>query len=640
MLAKLRRLNRLYALPFALLLLVLGSGWLAYEWSESSAMLALRQTNQHRLDLFANGLQSEVDRFLYLPSTLELESEIRGVLKQPSSREAREQANVLLEHLNERIGTSALYVMDIHGQTVAASNWRQSDSFVGMSFAYRPYFKDAMSGLRGRFYGVGTTSGTPGHYFSYGIRDGAQIIGVAVAKVSLERLEQSWLNSGDLVMLADSNQVVILSSEANWKFKSLQPLDAGLSSELLANRQYNGRPLLPLDFRVIEDAQGGDRVVSLGKDTPSAHSAPVWQPRYLMQTRHLPATNWHISVLSNLESVRQTAMGYGLLVMVGVGLLAVWLLFLGARQRAVYAELAAKRALQKAHDELEQRVNERTSDLVAANERLHEEIIERERTEIRLRVAQDELVHASKLAVLGQLATGITHELNQPLAALRTLSDNSVKFLQRGDVNTTQANLGMIGELVDRMGHITRQLKLFARKAPLEMQPVDVVQAIANALFLLSERVRRDGVILEQIYPEHLPCAWCDQNRLEQVLVNLLGNALDAMKDKQRRHLSVACRVKVVEADSLTVQTRLTIEVHDEGEGMDDDTLTHLFEPFYTTKAPGIGLGLGLAISAGIIREFGGSLSGANHPQGGAVFTVELPVADEAMTRGHAKVLG
>src|SRR5262249_22024191 len=145
------------------------------------------------------------------------------------------------------------------------------------------------------------------------------------------------------------------------------------------------------------------------------------------------------------------------------------------------------------------------------------EITERHRVE-------ENLVQAGKLAVLGQMAAGITHELNQPLAALRTLSANAGAFLQRGRPDDARRNLEIIEERTDRMGTITGQLKSFARKDPVRLQPVSLQRSIANALFLLDERIRREAVTVVQQVPDHELRVLGDATRLDQVLVNLIGN--------------------------------------------------------------------------------------------------------------------
>jgi two-component system C4-dicarboxylate transport sensor histidine kinase DctB len=259
----------------------------------------------------------------------------------------------------------------------------------------------------------------------------------------------------------------------------------------------------------------------------------------------------------------------------------------------------------------------RTSDLSTTNARLREEISERKNAERTLRAAQDELVQAAKLAVLGQLATGITHELAQPLGAIRTLSGNAAEFLRRGSVDTTEKNLAIISRLADQMGAIISPLKTFARKSPAVPARVDVAHAVGNALLLLDQKLQRNGITVRNRVAPDAAIAWCDQIRLEQVLVNLIGNAADAMAGQAQRSLEVTA--------SAPAEGPVALCVTDTGPGLPADVQARLFEPFFTTKPAGEGLGLGLAISRDIVREFGGELAASSAPGGGACFRITLP---------------
>jgi two-component system C4-dicarboxylate transport sensor histidine kinase DctB len=290
--------------------------------------------------------------------------------------------------------------------------------------------------------------------------------------------------------------------------------------------------------------------------------------------------------------------------------------------------MRSRALLQKAYAELNQRVAERTADLSEANEQLQTEVAERTRAEQELRAAHDELVQASKLAALGQMAAGITHELNQPLAALRGFSDNTRVLLERGDQASARENLEAIAALTERMGKITNQLKLFVGRARPRNARAPVVRALRNVVGLLQKRLQgveveftlldaasgtRTPLSLADDHPELI--ANCDDLRLEQVLINLLGNALDATAGMSPPRI-------VVEIDA--AQESLSFAVNDNGPGIPDDVLPRLFEPFFTTKEMGQGLGLGLAISSSIARDCGGTLIARNAPDGGALFVLTL----------------
>jgi two-component system C4-dicarboxylate transport sensor histidine kinase DctB len=296
--------------------------------------------------------------------------------------------------------------------------------------------------------------------------------------------------------------------------------------------------------------------------------------------------------------------------------------FLYMRQRhlATAQNIAAKEALQHAYDNLELMVAERTSALNLTTRNLTQEIAERYQAQQALQTTQNELIQAGKMAVLGQMSAGITHELNQPLTALHTMTDNALVLLDRGNIETAKNNLATILQIIERMGKITRQLKVFARKSTSSLTSVPIRKAIMNALLLVDQRMQLEKVDLKQVVPDHEVFAFGDSNRLEQVLVNLFNNALDSMQNSTNRCLTVEVN---------NPEGYVFIAVMDSGPGIPEEVLIHLFEPFFTTKEQGVGLGLGLVISEQIVREFGGVLSGANAPDGGAVFTVELRAATQ-----------
>ena len=597
--------------------LIAGAGLLAFRLSLAMGLAELQVTGRHRIDLYASSLEREIDKYAYFSTTLGLERDVLRLLASPTSERTR-QVNQYLEQLNERAGTLSIYVLDRQGRVVAASNWRRPDSYVGEELSFRPYFRQALETGSGRLFGIGTTRGEPGYYLASALGNGQGLLGVAVVKVGLQQLEQSWTTVEAPALVADENGVVILASVPDWKFTTLQPLDAATRSAFYQTQQYNRRALEPLGVQALGTLDHGARLVRLPRQKPELVSMFPVSGQFLAQTQALPGTTWQITVFSQLDPVRGIAFSRAALAAAAAGILCILLLMQAERRRHLKDRLAAREALQQAHDRLELKVAERTADLSAANQRLQAEVAERTRAERTLRAAQDELVQAGKLAVIGQLATGIAHELNQPLAALRTLSGNARKFLARGDQSSVDGNLARIAELVDRMGRLTGQLKSFARKSTGRPQAVPLRRAIDNALFLLEQRLQRSGIIACLNLPQQELRAWCDANRLEQVLVNLAGNALDAMEGQP---------APALEIEALRQGERILVRVRDHGPGLSDEARAHLFEPFFTTKEAGSGLGLGLAISAGIVADSGGSLSGDNHPEGGAVFTIDLPAA-------------
>ncbi|WP_374503399.1 ATP-binding protein [Zoogloea sp.] len=614
-----RQRSRLALQLLAFGLLVAGTAWLAFRVSLATGLAELQVTGRHRLDLYTSSLEWEIDKYAYFPTTLGLERDVVKLLTAPAATPAETEAvNQYLEQLNERAGTFSIYVLNTQGQVVATSNWRRPDSFIGEDLSFRPYFRQAMENGSGRFFGIGTTRGEPGYYLASALTDARGTVGVAVVKVGLTHLEKSWGTAEAPALVADENGVVILASVPDWKFTTLKPLDESTRGSFDRTQQYNRRALRPLGVEERAELDHGARLVHLPKTGANVVSLIPVSGDFLAQTQPLPGTPWSITVFSHQDPVRELATSRAALAGAGAALLFIVGVMLNQRRRHLKERLAARDALQRAHDELERKVEERTRELSDTNTRLQAEVVERTRAERTLREAQDELVQAGKLAVIGQLSTGVAHELNQPLAALRTLSDNTRKFLERGDQATATGNLVRIAELVDRMGRLTSQLKSFARKSSGEAQAVSLNKALDNVQFLLEQRLKRAGVNVSLDLPPADLQAWCDANRLEQVLVNLCGNALDAMAGQPEVALDISARRE---------GERIVIQVRDHGPGLSEAAQSRLFEPFFTTKEAGLGLGLGLAISAGIARDFGGTLSGANHPEGGAVFTLDIPAA-------------
>ena len=175
------------------------------------------------------------------------------------------------------------------------------------------------------------------------------------------------------------------------------------------------------------------------------------------------------------------------------------------------------------------------------------------------------------------------------------------------------ASFGRIDGLIERMGAITRQLKSSARKGSDAFSPVNLGEALASALSMMEPQLRQRHVKITQILPEEPVVVMGDRMRIEQVMVNLLRNALDATKSVAEPDVEI-----ILAAGDTAVLT-----VRDNGHGIED--IENLFEPFYTTKQPGDGVGLGLAISSGIVNDHGGRLTARNGQYGGAVFEMQLP---------------
>ncbi|MDR3409894.1 MAG: ATP-binding protein [Formivibrio sp.] len=617
------RTSIVYAL--VALLLTVASGWHVYHLTFENMLGEIKTQAHHRLETYDNSLEREIDKYANFPYVVGLDASLWEYLADTSNARLKLRSNLYLEKLNDRVGSLALFLLDTSGTVVASSNWNKSDSFVGRDLSYRPYYKNVGIDRIERFYGIGTTNNEPGYFLSTAVHIGDQIIGTAVVKVSLEQLEKSWSSAESPAILSEGHGVVVLSSVPSWKYAALSPLDEEARRQIIISQQYNGHALLPFGMTVRRVLDESSSIVTLPPTGRNGSNLFSTDGLFLTQTRLMTGTPWHLTVFSDLKNAEdQAKIRATLAVLITAVLLGLVFIFM-LRHVHLREILQAREALQRANDELERNVAERTADLSAANAKLQQEVEERSRAEQILREAQDGLVQASKLAVIGQLSAGIAHELNQPLAALSTLSGNAVKFIARGDVETASSNLERIGPLVERMGLMTGQLKSFARKSSGEPRLVVLGKSLDNALFLQEQRLLRGGVGVTIDFPKDDVQVWCDPNRLEQVLVNLIGNALDAMEQVNNPRIELSASV----TDGVA-----KLQVRDYGPGLSQETLTHLFEPFFTTKAPGLGLGLGLPISAGIVRDFGGELTAWNAPDGGAVFALTIPIYKESERNG------
>ncbi|MCF6265938.1 MAG: ATP-binding protein [Desulfuromusa sp.] len=285
-------------------------------------------------------------------------------------------------------------------------------------------------------------------------------------------------------------------------------------------------------------------------------------------------------------------------------------------------------ALRKAHEKLEQRIAERTAELVQTNKTLVEKIKVLQTTENILRESRDNAVQAGKLAVLGQMSAGVSHEINQPLTAIHTFTDNAISFLKLGRISEALENLGIVSRMADRIGSIVAEIKLFSRKSPAEKQAINMTDVMSHACMLVEpQRHQLDALLDVQPFQEKLQ-VWADGVRLEQVLVNLLRNSLDAVAEQSDK------RVEVI---VMRREPDVYIVISDTGPGIAEEVLSHLFESFVTTKPSGQGLGLGLAISHMIITELGGKLTARNHAAGGAEFTIVLEEAVDGQLQQTGK---
>lgn len=571
-----------------------------------------------RLDTYLASIEGALARHDYLPTIAALSEQVPALLRNRTDRALQAKVNAYLKGVSDSAHASAVYILDLDGVTLAASNSEDPISFVGVDLSYRPYFREAAKGKRGRFYAIGTTSGVPGYFRAIPIISEGVPIGVMALKIQLDRLEAAWRSPNEIVAIADGNGVVFLTSAPGWKYKTLSRLDPDVLEGIERSRQYEGSALAPMN--ISRSSNPNDRVIGVTYDDGFA---PPNTRRYLDQSVPISDSNWRLLLYSDLSSTASSARDAALIAGFACGLVLLAALYQLQRLKALEAEAKGRLALRRAYDRLELEVADRTKDLRDTNQRLEGEIEQRKRTEAVLREAQGSLDQASKMAALGQMAAAISHELNQPLAALRTFSDNTKIFLERSQPDEAQKNIAVITDLIERMGGIVAQLRSFSRKAPTSLIATGVKRAMSNALIVVDGRLQDDDIALHRELPDEEIHVLCDANRLDQVFINLLTNAADAVKGRPFRQIDVSVRSE---------RERAVIIVRDSGSGIPDELMARIFDPFVTTKDAKSGLGLGLTITQEIVRSARGGLFASNSIDGGAEFRVTLPLAPPEST--------
>ncbi|MNS38093.1 C4-dicarboxylate transport sensor protein DctB [compost metagenome] len=564
------------------LLIVLGTafsaGWAMHQ-AKRQAMEADAQRASQQLGLYANALHTLIDRYRALPAVLALDPELIAALRGPVSEAVQDALNRKLERINGAANSSTLELLDRTGLAIAASNWRLPSSYVGSNYGFRPYFKQTRSQGSGRFYAVGVTSGVPGYFLASAVNDEhGRFLGAMVVKLEFPELEREWRQGSDILLVSDARGITFIANQDGWRYRELQPLSGADRAELAETRQYDKQPLVPLQHQVLTRFAANS--------TLSRVQGPEGSAEYLWESLPLEGENWTLHLLRKPQVAadgRNAALGAA----------AVWLSLVFAAL-FVSQRLRLARLRQRSREELKRQVEERTREL---------------------RTAQEGLVQSAKLAALGQMSAAMAHEINQPLTTQRMQLETLRLLLDHGRHDEARQALEPLEQMLTRMAALTSHLKTFARNSPVGLRErLDLATVVDQALHLLEARIRSEEVEVA-LYLARPAWVRGDAIRLEQVLINLLRNALDAMADKRYKRLEIR-----IEPDGELWR----LSVLDSGGGIAEADLAKVFDPFFTTKPVGEGLGLGLAISYGIVHEAGGQLQAENLP-GGARLSLTLP---------------
>ncbi|MEL6169886.1 MAG: ATP-binding protein [Pseudomonadota bacterium] len=533
---------------------------------------ATRNRAEVRLALYSGNLLSELQRASVVPLLLSRDPTLIGAL---TSGDFSQSSQRLIDYRSE-IGAASLLLLDADGRVVAATQREQ----LGSQFRSQPYFLNALRQNGTVFSAYELDSGLAEFSYSRRIEVGGDVVGAIAVAVDLRKFELSWAGFSDAIFVMNSEGEIILATERRWRGLTEAQALAARSPPSAIQRAFEATvdwAALPVDafFR-------GDAV--------------------LRQEARIGFQGWRIVSYTTYASVRERVNSViALEIMAFAILLAVAFYFVSRRAQS------RSRLFQRESAELRQ-----------LNDALQREIAEREKAERNLEVAEQSLQQSSKLAILGEMSASVSHELNQPLAAMKTYLAGAKLLLQRKRPDEALSSFRRIDDLIERMGAITRQLKSYARKGGDAVEAIDLRASASAALEMMEPQIKRRNLEIVRTVPPTPVMVQADRIRIEQVIINLLRNAIDATSEVEEARIEL----------SLREGEMAVLGVRDNGKGIAD--LEQLFEPFYTTKAPGDGVGLGLAISSGIVNDLGGRLTARNSADGGAVFEVRLPLLGNA----------
>lgn len=586
-------------LALALIAAAASAVWfISLETGKRRALAAL----DDELHVLARTVEGEIERFRYLPAVIARDRRILDVLASPEPATI-ERANAYLEAVRTDSGADELYVMKLDGLAVAASNHAEPTSFVGENYQYRPYFTDALARGEGRYYAVGATTGIPGYFLSSVIRDNGRIVGVAIVKVDMRKIEATWTDARSIVAVTDADGVVFLTGHAPWKYRPLQALSEETLLDLARTRKYGSADLASASPIFSDAGRLPETALVDGEDA-----------RRLVLQVGIEPDGWRLLGLASLAPIRANSLLLALLTALAGLLIAGAGLYMRQRRQLTRARLHA-------HAELERRVVERTAEL-------NRQVEDRRRAEAELRQAQESLIQAAKLAALGRMSAAIVHEVSQPLAAMENTLASTGLLASRGDAAAVADKVRSARDLVRRIQRTVKLLKSFARNEPVRLEPVDVDKAMAVAVELAAARATEQGAQVKLRKSSSPPSVLANTTRLEQVILNLVVNALDAVKERPEGE---------VELWSEHDGERVRLFVRDNGAGIPDHLRDRIAEPFFTTKLTGEGLGLGLSISRAILDEFGGGMNFETREEGGCTFRIDLPAISENRLREAAE---
>ena len=562
--------KRIIAVGLLLILILVVTFWVGRAHDIDKATVQA----QGQVTQLNNYIDTELVRFSAIPQLLTYNQLMIDFVS--GEHQHYNAINNYLADIQQASGSSDIFVLNTQGEVTASSNWQVDNTFLGSNFAFRPYFKRAFAGEKVAYFALGMRSKERGIYFSQAIYHESKAVGVVVLKVNVSKFEndRELLNtsmaSHFYLQLADD--VIAMSDVPAWRLNSFRKFDITQRRDIKLRRAY-------LDHQptYIEQFQYTSKGVMHYKIDKKLYVSAAKPLRYFSANMHVLVDVTSVNP-AQLPRLFWASIIYGLVTIIGYSLLA---------------RFAGYKKLLYSRHNLETKVIERTQELEKA---------------------QVALVQSAKLATIGQLSAGINHEINQPLSAINTYLASAKRLLAKGNTSALGESLVVIEGLVDRVHQIVGQLKHFSKPSKMQLRPYPLAGLVNNALMISSAQLKQDNVQVEPPQFDETVVVWVDSLKFEQVLVNLITNASQAMNGAIIRNLSFQLEC---------FEERVKLSILDTGSGIEQHAFGNLFEPFYSTKSSK-GLGLGLSISKQIIDSFNGCLSAHNRVEGGAEFIISL----------------
>ena len=625
--------------PFVLFSLLLGAAgltathFMAVQFQEKIVTKQLNEAaNKANLQI-----DSELDKFKQIPNLLSHDPRLLSYFDSSPQTDkiSAAQLNQLLFEWSNQSQADTIYIHDPSGTVVASSNYQKPRTFVGENFSFRPYFASAIQGNNTHYVALGARSNVRGYFLSSPLYVENDIVGVITVKVSLENLENILTSDEFEIVVLDSNQVVFLSSQTPWLYHSLLPLTQQQQTDISLQRQYGQS-----EISIIEVFRSSSSQPEANANrSNNLQSNQIQKELTANQLFKLGTFNLYPAAVSNNQyqvvALKETRAELIKVLQIDVIFVVIYslVMLIAWSWRQTYV---AKVALTRLNQNLEQTVDKRTHYLKQSNQQLQQTIFQYQESQSKLKQTEQELTQTAKLAVLGELSASINHEINQPLAALRTYSENSLKLLEMERTDLVKSNLEKMIGLNNTITDIIARLKVFTRKVTKKEHHVaNLHQAVNNATSILSALMIKQGITLRlSTVPDDINIA-IHPTELEQVLVNLIHNATQALQQQaiDQQTLLQQTTVQQTAAQQAIPQIGVEWQLHedmcqviiwDNGIGMSADKLEQLFDPFFTTKPEG--LGLGLSISKRIIEAYHGSISAAQLEPSGMVFSLNIPL--------------